>query len=155
MQYPETRQAGSLRRCGLLVLVILTIAGCDSAKLPTASGGEVDWGGLRGQWVLVNYWAEWCKPCREEIPELNALDRSDNITVLGVNFDSVQGAVLEELGQTMGITYTLLNDDPGPGFGWQTPIGLPATFIVDPQGTLIETRFGPQTEEQLKALIAH
>jgi len=111
------------------------------------------WDKYRGQWVLVNYWAEWCKPCLEEIPELNELDKAPDIAVLGVNFDGVTGVPLVELGERMGIEFTMLASDPGPGFGWQVPMALPATFVVDPEGTLIEARFGPQTEEDIRALI--
>ena len=102
---------------------------------------------------MVNYWAEWCKPCLEEIPELNRLNDSRDITVLGVNFDGVQGQELVELGRTMGIEFTMLSEDPGLEFNWQTPVALPATFIVDPDGELRETRFGPQTEEELKEVM--
>jgi thiol-disulfide isomerase/thioredoxin len=49
---------------------------------------------LRGQWVVINYWAIWCKPCIQEIPELNALNELPEVTVLGVNYD---GAAAEEL----------------------------------------------------------
>ena len=111
------------------------------------------WESLRGHWVLVNYWAEWCKPCLEEIPELNSIDNASAVVVLGVNFDDVRGQELIDLGRKMGIEYSMLSEDPGPKFGWKTPVALPATFIVDPDGDLVEARFGPQTEEDIKELI--
>jgi len=134
-------------------IMVLALAGCERTELQRADGVAVDWDSYRGQWVLVNYWAEWCKPCLEEIPELNHLDKSPGISVLGVNFDGVEGAALVDLGQKMGIEFTMLGQDPGPDFGWKTPMALPATFVVDPAGKLIETRFGPQTEEDLMQLI--
>lgn len=153
MQYPDCFRARS--RLGLLslMLLVLTMAGCEKIELERAEGTKLNWDTLRGQWVLVNYWAEWCKPCLEEIPELNELDKAPDITVLGVNFDGVQGNALVELGERMGITFTMLADDPGPGFDWKLPVALPATFVVNPEGEMIETRFGPQTEEELRALI--
>ncbi|WP_423202270.1 TlpA disulfide reductase family protein [Marinobacter salicampi] len=143
MKYPEI----------MLVAVVTLLVGCDKVELKVADDKSMEWDSLRGDWVLVNYWAEWCKPCLEEIPELNALDQSDNITVLGVNFDGIEGQELVELGQKMDIEFTMLAEDPGPTFGWTVPVALPATFIVDPQGELLEARFGPQTEEQLLDLI--
>lgn len=138
----------------LMVLALaLGLAGCDSTQFQKADGQNLAWDSLRGEWVLVNYWAEWCKPCLEEIPELNALDREDDISVLGVNFDGIQGQELVELGDRMGIDFTMLAEDPGPQFGWKLPVALPATFVVKPDGELLEARFGPQTEEQLKELI--
>ena len=74
------------------VIMVLALAGCERTELQRADGVAVDWDSYRGQWVLVNYWAEWCKPCLEEIPELNHLDKSPGISVLGVNFDGVEGA---------------------------------------------------------------
>jgi len=134
-------------------LALLLLAGCQNQEFERADGTVLDWEGLRGHWVLVNYWAEWCKPCLEEIPELNALDRSGSVVVLGVNFDGVKGQALRELGERMGINYGMLEEDPGPVFGWRTPVGLPVTFVVDPEGNLKEARFGPQTEEEITALI--
>jgi len=137
---------------GGLLLLVMALAGCQKTELERADGTKLNWDSLRGQWVLVNYWAEWCKPCLEEIPELNAIDKAPDISVLGVNFDDVQGGALAELGEQMGIEYTMLADDPGPGFGWQLPVALPATFIVNPDGELVEARFGPQTEEGIRSL---
>lgn len=143
MKYPEI----------MLVAVLALLVGCDKVELKVADDKSMEWDSLRGDWVLVNYWAEWCKPCLEEIPELNALDQSKNITVLGVNFDGIEGQELVQLGQKMDIEFTMLAEDPGPTFGWTVPVALPATFIVDPRGELLEARFGPQTEHQLLDLI--
>lgn len=132
---------------------MMALAGCQKVELERADGTTLNWDTLRGQWVLVNYWAEWCKPCLEEIPELNELDKAPDITVLGVNFDDIRGEALQDLGDRMGIGFTMLADDPGPGFGWQLPVALPATFIVNPEGDLVEARFGPQTEDDIRALI--
>ncbi len=145
----------SLRRVFTLLITALLVSGCEKTELERADGVPVDWDNFRGQWVLVNYWAEWCAPCLEEIPELNHLDTAPDITVLGVNFDGIEGEALQELGQRMGIEFTMLAKDPGPEFGWKMPVGLPATFIVDPSGNLVETRFGPQTEEDIRTLIGN
>ena len=154
MQYPDS-VGGRYRPhfAVVVVLLVLSMVGCEKIEFGRAEGAKLNWDNLRGQWVLVNYWAEWCKPCIEEIPELNQLDKSPDIAVLGVNFDGVQGEALVELGERMGIKYTMLADDPGPEFGWKLPVGLPATFLVNPGGDLVETRFGPQTEEELRAVI--
>ena len=135
------------------LLVLLLLSACQNQEFERANGSTLEWESLRGHWVLVNYWAEWCKPCLEEIPELNDIDRSSSVVVLGVNFDGVTGQPLVDLGTRMGIQYDMLAQDPGLALGWDTPVGLPATFVVDPEGQLKETRFGPQTEVDLIALI--
>ncbi|QSP94255.1 TlpA family protein disulfide reductase [Marinobacter salinisoli] len=153
MQYPGKQTF--FRRALALggISLVLLLAGCEKIELQRADGPALNWDQLRGQWVLVNYWAEWCKPCLEEIPELNALDTAPDIAVLGVNFDGVQGQALQQLGERMGIEFTLLAEDPAEKLGWDVPIALPATFIVGPEGDLVEARFGPQTEAELRSLI--
>ncbi len=152
-KYPATvRYSTGLFRIGV-ILASLSLVGCQNHEFEKPDGTVLDWESLRGHWVLVNYWAEWCKPCLEEIPELNSIDRAGAVIVLGVNFDDVRGQELIDLGRKMGIEYSMLAEDPGPKFGWKTPVALPATFIVDPDGNLVETRFGPQTEEDVKELI--
>ncbi|WP_169450044.1 TlpA family protein disulfide reductase [Marinobacter orientalis] len=136
-----------------MILALLILVGCQNQEFEKPDGTVLDWESLRGHWVLVNYWAEWCKPCLEEIPELNDLDSYSDIVVLGVNFDDIQGQELIDLGENMGIEYAMLAEDPGPEFGWKTPVALPATFIVNPDGNLVEARFGAQTEEDIKELI--
>jgi len=153
VQYPDSVRGRSRPHVLAVALLILAMSGCQKIELERAKGTKLNWDTLRGQWVLVNYWAEWCKPCLEEIPELNELDKAPDITVLAVNFDGVRGDALVELGERMGIEFTMLADDPGPGFGWKLPVALPATFLVNPGGDLVETRFGPQTEEELRAVI--
>jgi len=161
LQYPArypakysalVRYSTRLCRIGIL-LALLPLAGCQNHEFEKSDGTVLQWESLRGHWVLVNYWAEWCKPCLEEIPELNSIDTASAVVVLGVNFDDVRGQELIDLGRKMGIEYSMLAEDPGPKFGWKTPVALPATFIVDPDGDLVEARFGPQTEEDIKELI--
>ncbi|MEQ6886769.1 TlpA disulfide reductase family protein [Salicola sp. Rm-C-2C1-2] len=140
-----------------VVVLMLALAGCDgmpgglggSTDFATAEGGSVRTGELKGQWVFVNYWAEWCKPCYEEIPELNALDQRDGVRVLGVNFDQVEGESLRSLKADMGIAFTVVTDDPQAHYGWEHPVSLPATFVISPDGGVVEARFGKQTEEEL------
>tara|TARA_R100000687_G_scaffold73453_1_gene64062 strand:+ start:141 stop:596 length:456 start_codon:yes stop_codon:yes gene_type:complete len=138
----------------IFLAVMTVIAGCNRTSFQDAQGNSLNWDDFRGQWVVVNYWAEWCKPCIEEIPELNELNQSPDVTVLGVNFDGVTGDALTRLGNKMNIDYQMLAEDPGPVLGWKLPVGLPASFVVDPDGKLIETRFGPQTEASLQALFS-
>lgn len=155
MQYPTRR--GFCSRAVRMALFLLAggVAGCTQPVFETSDGREILPDQLQGQWVLVNYWAEWCKPCLEEIPELNRMDQAADIVVLGVNFDGVRGERLEQLTERMGIDFTVLARDPGPDFGWETPVALPATFVLNPDGELAEIRFGAQTEEGIRKLISN
>ena len=88
----------------VLALVLVFAAGCDSQKSSSLPA--------EGQWRLINYWALWCTPCREEIPELNNIDSAADITVLGVNYDEQKGEALGRQRSEMGITFANLPQDP-------------------------------------------
>ena len=134
------------RRLVVLLPVLLSalLVGCNpNSELP----GE-------GTWRVINYWALWCSPCREEIPVLNALDAQAEITVLGVNFDSKEGAELEDHRRQLGIEFAPAPVNPSEIFGTPKPQVLPTTLLVNPQGVLVETLIGPQTEASILAAIA-
>lgn len=105
-----------------------------------------------GQWRIVNYWAIWCVPCRQEIPELNAIDRDTDLAVFAVNYDGQRGAALRAQADDLGIAFTLLEQDPGPGLGIERPRVLPTTLLVSPNGEVTDTLVGPQTRETLIAV---
>lgn len=127
-------------------------------------GGE-DWGldqhgrtvadeQLSGRWLVINYWAEWCAPCRKEVPELNLLSASlpaDRARVLGVNFDALQGEELATAVRALGIDYTNLASDPAARLGLERSAVLPVTWLVDPQGRVRERLNGEQEAEHLAA----
>ena len=102
-----------------------------------------------GQWRVINYWAIWCAPCREEIPELNALDDTTELMVFAVNYDGQNGEALQSQAAEMGINFTLLEQDPGTALGIERPRVLPTTLLVNPQGAVTDTLVGPQTQESL------
>jgi thiol-disulfide isomerase/thioredoxin len=132
----------------------LILAGCAEDVGVDQSGRKVPAERLEGQWLVINYWAEWCAPCRTEIPELNALDKQledRSASVLGVNFDGLQGAQLNEAAQALGIRFTVLEQDPAERFGLPRSEVLPATYIVDDQGRLRERLVGEQTAAGLTA----
>ncbi|MEO0435371.1 MAG: TlpA disulfide reductase family protein [Pseudomonadota bacterium] len=102
-----------------------------------------------GDWTFINYWAEWCAPCIREIPELNQLNLRDGYRVLGVNFDGELGEALAAQEQKLGIAFPTLPTDPGPRLAVSTPLVLPTTIVLDPQGDLVDVLVGPQTEASL------
>lgn len=105
---------------------------------------------FHGEWLVINYWAVWCKPCIEEIPELNALDGLPGVAVVGVNYDGATGAALAEQLEKLKIGFPILATDPATRLGTTRPEVLPTTLVVDPQGILQNTLVGPQTLESLK-----
>jgi thiol-disulfide isomerase/thioredoxin len=105
---------------------------------------------LRGQWVVINYWAQWCTPCIEEIPYLNRLDQEySQVTVLGVNYDGASGEELEQQQQQLGVAFASLETDPAAQLGTPRPVVLPTTLVLNPEGQVVTTLIGPQTLESL------
>ncbi|MDE0065226.1 MAG: TlpA disulfide reductase family protein [Gammaproteobacteria bacterium] len=133
------------------------LGGC-SAEQPAglAGGGEVRFSELSGRWLLVNYWAEWCAPCRDEIPELNELHERRNehgVEVFGVNYDEIQGEKLVALIERMDVRFPVLTEDPRARWGYEQPDVLPVTVVIGPDGALRQEMRGPQTLDRLLAAI--
>ncbi len=135
----------------LAVLALLLLSACN----PGAPEGVSNAPALSGNWTVINYWATWCAPCREEIPELNRLAfGGDALDVYAVNFDEVQGQELLAQAADMGIQFPLLATDPGPRLGLVRPTVLPTTLILNPAGEEITRLIGPQTEAGLRKELA-
>lgn len=138
----------------LLVTILLVLtAGCERVEVERlADGSAVQFDHWDGRWLIINYWAEWCGPCRKEIPELNLLHAERAATgavVLGVNYDGLTGDSLASLVEEMGIEFPVLVQDPRLRWGVEQPAVLPSTIIVNPAGELSEVLVGPQHYEDL------
>ena len=113
----------------------------------TLDGAPASLEHLRGTVVLLNSWATWCAPCREEIPALQALyerHRAEGLEVIGV---SVDGAGEEEsirrFAGEFEMTYPIWHDpDDRFGFTFRT-IGVPHTFLIDREGVIRWRKQGP------------
>ncbi|MFJ2540224.1 MULTISPECIES: TlpA disulfide reductase family protein [unclassified Pseudomonas] len=137
------RLAAALTMIGALML-----GGCGNDYGIDQNGQKVASERLDKQWVVLNYWAEWCGPCRTEIPELNHLAdelKSKNVGVFGVNFDNVQGEELKSASEKLGIQFTVLAQDPAELFELPRSEALPVTYIIDNKGKVREQLLGEQT----------
>lgn len=123
--------------------------------LPVLGGGEAALADFRGQWVVINYWATWCAPCRKEIPELSDLhsERAD-VTVLGLAYEDVDAGAFENFLAEFDISYPILLVDvyaPPEPFG--APKVLPTTIVLDPSGRSVKAFLGPVTRESIEDFI--
>lgn len=121
-----------------------------SALLSACSGSPDPLSSPNG-WTFVNYWAQWCKPCIKEIPELNALHGQEGYTVLGVNFDGATGEDLAAQLEALGVEFPTLDQDPAQRLGTERPVVLPTTLVLAPGGEVRGVLVGPQTQESLIA----
>ena len=123
--------------------------------LDRLEGGTSSLSDYRGQWVVVNYWATWCAPCRKEIPELSELHKARNdITVLGLAFEDAElheyEAFLEEFNPAYPILLVNVAFPPEP-FG--APRVLPTTILIEPGGRSVKAFIGPVTRVQIEDFI--
>lgn len=123
--------------------------------LQQLGGGEVLLSDYRGEWVVVNYWATWCAPCRKEIPELSRLHvERDDVTVLGLAYEELEDSEFYAFLEDFDVTYPLLKVDvydPPKPFG--APVALPTTIILDRQGRAVKAFLGPVTREAIEQYI--
>jgi len=127
------------------------LSACGQPEFVDAEGNSFDWQDYKGQWLVVNFWAEWCAPCLEETPELNRLHSAENQSVLGVNFDRPELAELQRQVSTLAVKFPVIYSEKKQRLKELTPQVLPTTYVFDQQGELLKTLVGPQTQQSIEA----
>jgi len=124
--------------------------------LTDLDGKQVKLSDYRGKWVIVNYWATWCPPCREEMPELesfHAAHEKDDAVVLGLNTEVIDKQRILDFLDEYFISYP--NFIVGPVA--ESPLGripgLPTTFVLNPEGELVARQVGGVTREMIENFI--
>lgn len=136
----------TLRLASVFLLAFaLNIAIADDFKLNDLNGKSHNLSDYKGKWVIVNYWATWCPPCLDELPELvdfHEAHKNKDAIVLGINYEDVDQKYLKEFVEQYFISYPILHADPGKADFWGPVNGLPTTFIISPEGEMVMRRVG-------------
>ena len=153
-----------LRQFSLLLLLLVgLLAACGGGEttsseeadvatdftLARLGGGDVTLSDHRGQFVLINFWATWCIPCRAEMPYLQEVDDEygDDFIVLAVNMGEDEDRVRPFI-EEMGYTYPILLNPPQEMTREHNVRGLPVSFIVGPDGDIVYRRVGEILPEE-------
>ena len=116
-----------------------------SAK--SLAGDSVSLAGLRGKVVLLNVWATWCAPCREEIPALQRLHQAHaarGLEVVGVSVDAPgEEESIRDFVKEFGVTYPIWYDEENTVTPTFRLIGVPSTFLIDREGKIAWKFLGP------------
>ncbi len=139
-----------LTRLTLVLVCAGLLSACGQPEFVDAEGNSFDWQDYNGQWLVVNFWAEWCAPCLEEIPELNRLHNTENQRVLGVNFDRPELNELQRQISALGVQFPVIYSEQKQRLKELTPQVLPTTYVFDQQGKLLKTLVGPQTQQSIE-----
>jgi peroxiredoxin len=143
-----TRSAGLAARMAASVAVTLlamssapageTSGPAPNFSLPAMSGGEVSLSDLKGQVVMLNFWATWCGPCRQEMPHLEELYQrySDlGFTLLGVNVEDDSSGAGKFLAATP-VSFPILFDPTSQVSELYDVVAMPSTVLVDREGNV-------------------
>lgn len=156
LQYEEGNVRALLLVLGLLAGTQALANGVDFT-LRGIDGKSHRLSDFRGKWVVVNYWASWCPPCVEEMPELvefHERHKDKDAVVLGVNMDEdVPAEDIAAFVEQFMVTYPVLLNEPNMTVLGPIP-GLPTTFLVSPEGTIVAHKLGMVTAEGIESFIA-
>lgn len=155
----RTMQKGRFYPMWLAGLLLALVAGWAQAadfRVTDTTGKTHTLSGYKGKWVLVNYWATWCPPCLEEIPDLITLhgNKKNNLVVIGVALDYRNAKQVTDFADGMLVDYPIVlgNEQVVRQIG---PVqGLPTTYLFNPDGKMVAQQVGAITREMVESYIA-
>jgi thiol-disulfide isomerase/thioredoxin len=136
----------------LLVLVTLTSEISSSDRVyKDITGKTFQLSGLSGKWILVNFWATWCKPCMEEIPDLVKLQQMhSDVAIVGIAIMYRNKKEIIEFVQNHSIPYSVVYGDEDMASDFGGLKSLPMSFLYSPSGKLVKKYNGPITLNELE-----
>lgn len=158
---------GKLPAIIVILLSVFILQGCGSAQavnpedvvvgktipdfaVKSLEGKTIDKDSLKGEAVVLNFWATWCTPCMSEIPELKELAANGKVKVVGIALDENGVASVKPFVESHQINYTVAvgNQDIFQQFNG---VGIPYTLVLDPSQQIVKIYRGPTNRESLEA----
>ena len=132
----------------LALLSFSAVAGDWSLK--DVAGNTHTLSGEHGKWLLVNFWAPWCPPCIQEIPDFIALQNRHDVELIGVAIMYKSRREVTDMAGRLAINYPVVlgDEDTAGDFGGVS--ALPTSFLYTPAGQLVGKHEGPLTREEIE-----
>ena len=141
---------------GLLLVCAASWVQAADFKVTDTDGKTHTLSGYKGKWVLVNYWATWCPPCLEEIPDLIAMhgNKKNNIVVIGIALDYRTAKQVTDFAEGLLVNYPIVLGNPQVVNQIGPVQGLPTTYLFNPDGKMVAQQVGAITREAVESYIA-
>ena len=152
---------------GVILISVVTLQGCGRAQavnpedvvvgstipdfsVKSLEGKTIDKNALKGEVVILNFWASWCTPCMAEIPELKELAAHSKAKIVGIALDDNGLETVKPFVETHQINYTVAVGSQDM-FQQFNGVGIPYTLVLDPSQRIVKIYRGPTTRESLEA----
>jgi thiol-disulfide isomerase/thioredoxin len=137
------------------VEVVQQTAEMPQLQVQTVDGKAYDLASHRGQWVVINFWATWCGPCLQEMPELSALHAMrSNVEVIGLAYEDIELDEMQTFLKAHPVAYPIaIIDTYSPPKDFATPRGLPMTYLIGPDGKVVKQFLGPVNAHEIEQAI--
>jgi thiol-disulfide isomerase/thioredoxin len=144
-----------MNRLAILFLALCCSLPAQAFNLKDSKGHNHSLAQYKGKWVLVNFWATWCPPCLEEIPDLSALheNKQNNLVVLGVAMDYRDPRQVLDFADQLMVSYPIILGDYKLAEQIGAVPGLPTTYLYNPQGKLVAYNVGALTRAAVERYI--
>jgi thiol-disulfide isomerase/thioredoxin len=160
-------EMAKLLAIGFILLSVLILVGCGSARavnpedvvvgntipdfsVTSLEGKTIDKNSLKGEVVVLNFWASWCTPCMSEIPELKDLAANSKAKIVGIALDEKGLETVKPFVEAHQINYTVAVGDQDM-FQQFNGVGIPYTLVLDPSQRIVKIYRGPTNRESLEA----
>ena len=158
---------GKLLAISLILLSALVFGGCGNAQatnpedvvvgntvpdfsVTSLEGNTINKDSLKGEVVVLNFWASWCTPCMAEIPELKELAANSKAKVIGIALDENGLETVKPFAEAHKINYTVAVGSQDL-FQQFNGVGIPYTLVLDPTQRIVKIYRGPTDRESLEA----
>lgn len=136
------------------IVLLLFVAEASAFQFQDTEGKIHTLSDYKGRWVIVNFWATWCPPCLEEIPDLIALyEEREDVMVIGVAMEYSDPSVVMEFASSMSINYPTILGNRRIAAQLDDITMLPSTYFFDPDGNPAARKLGVLTREGIESFI--